>query len=111
MSRVNIKSILENKNTKKIITLNTRGIKNNNIITYKDNDILVIIKIDKSIKMKRNNIEFEFIENENTNCIYNIYDKQLNLNIFTNKLIIEEKYLEIDYIIEEEKLNFKLFIE
>lgn len=111
MSKVNIRSILENKTTKDIIELKTKGIKNDNIITYKDNDVLVSIKIDNSIKMKRNNIEFIFIKNKNTNCIYNIYNKNLTLNLFTNEIIISDKYIEIDYKIEDEKLNFKLFIE
>ena len=114
MSKINVESILENKNTNEILTHNIKGIKNNNRINYKEDNIKVSIILDKTIIIKRQDEEkeiiLEFIMNKNTNCLYNIYDKQLCLNIYTNKIIIEDNYIEIDYVIEENNMNFKLKI-
>jgi len=112
MSKVNITSILKNKNTKEIIKNNIKGIVNDNIINYIDNNTKVNIKISDSIIMTRkeedSEIIFEFKELENTKCIYKIYNKILELNIYTNKIVKRDNYLEIDYNIEEEKLNFRI---
>jgi hypothetical protein len=117
MSKVNIKSILENKNTKEIINYNIKGILNNNKLSYIENDTLVNIDfsndniIMKRILKDKTEMLFDFKLNEVTICIYKIYNRNLKLNIFTNNIKKENNYVEIDYDIEEEKLNFKLFIE
>lgn len=117
MSKVKITSILENKNRNELIKNKICGILSNNKINYLDNNIVVTIYLNNNnINMKRvikneSEINFNFIEGKKTKCIYNIFNKKLNLNLFTNKIVIDNKYLEIDYIIEEENINFKLFIE
>lgn len=112
MSKVYITSILKNKNTNEIIKNNINGILKNNIINYIDNNTKVNIKINDSIFMTRKDenseIIFEFKKEENTKCIYKIYNKELYLNIYTNNIILKDNYLEIDYNIEEEKLNFRI---
>lgn len=114
MSKINIESILENKNTKEILKYNIKGIKNNNKINYIEDNIKVNIMLDNNIIIKRiddeKEIILEFVLNKNTNCLYNIYDKQFKLNIYTNKLVIKDNYIEIDYNIEENNMNFKLYI-
>lgn len=112
MSKVNITSILENKNTKEIIKNDLKAIVNDNKINYIDNNIMVSIKISDNIIMTRKDknteILFEFKQFENTKCIYKIYNKMLELNIYTNKIVVKNNYIEIDYNIEEEKLNFRI---
>lgn len=112
MSKVYITSILRNKNTNDIIKKKINGIKKDNIINYIDENTKVTLEINDSITLKRKNqnneIIFEFIENKNTKCIYKIYDKEMYLNIYTNKIKKDNNYLEVDYNIEEEKLNFRI---
>lgn len=116
MSKVKILSILESKKDNKIIKNTIDGIIKDNKINYIDDNIVVNIYINNdNIIMKRtikneSEINFNFIKGKKTECIYNIFNKEIRLNVFTNKLIKEEKYLEIDYKVEDEELNFKLFI-
>lgn len=110
MSKVKIISIIDNKNNNQLVKKEINGIKNINSITYIDDHELVNIKLGNDIIMKRNDNIFNFSLNKNTLCIYKIYNRELKLNIFTNNIKIEENYLEIDYTIEEEKINFKLYI-
>lgn len=112
MAKKMIKSIL--KNSSEEIELELSAIVLENKISYMEKDTMVNIYINDDIVMKRTNnfsaITFNFKKNEYTKCIYEIEGKALELNIYTNKLVVEDNYLEIDYIIEEENINFKMFI-
>ena len=114
MSKINIETILENKNNNELIKNNVKGIINNNKINYLEDNIKVSIILDNNVVIKRiddeKEIILEFVLNKNTKCLYNIYGKQLKLNIYTNNVIIEDNYIEIDYTIEENNMNFKLYI-
>lgn len=115
MSKVKIKSILENTSNNEKIEYNILGIKNNNKITYLENDINVSIIIDDNIKIIRKDqdkeIILEFINKKDTKCLYKAYNNIYELGIYTNNLIIKDNYIEIDYRVEEDNLNFKLYIE
>lgn len=114
MAKKLIKSILENKSNNEKIEYEFKGIVLDNKITYKENDMLVNIQLNKDIILTRSDdikrITLNFKLNEKTKCTYEIYGKVLELNLCTNKIVREENYLEIDYKIEEENINFKLYI-
>ena len=113
MSKVNIKTILENKSSKEIKEHDLVGIKTKNKITYIEDDINVSIDlVNKKITRKDINkeVELEFKLNENTTCLYKMYNNIYKLNIYTNKIEIKDNYIEIDYTIEEDNINFKLYI-
>ena len=114
MSKINIKTVLENKTTNEIHEYDLQAIKNNNKINYLENDINVSIIFDNNIEIIRKNsineIVFKFIKNKNTKCLYKIYNNTYELNLYTNNIIIKDNYIEIDYTIEKDNLNFKLYI-
>lgn len=113
MSKVNIKSILENASSNERNEYNTLGIKNKNKINYKEDNINVSIDLDNIKIIRKDDIKeivLEFKEKENTCCTYKVYNNVYKLNIFTNKIEINDNYIEIDYIIEDDKINFKLYI-
>lgn len=114
MSKVNIKSALKNNTSNELKEYEAIGIKTKHKITYKEEDISVSIEYADTIKITRkdNNKEIvlEFIESEFTNCLYKMYNNTYKLKIFTNKIDISDNYIEIDYIIEEDHINFKLYM-
>lgn len=94
------------------------GIKSDNKITFKDDDITVIIMIDNSkIMMKRVSkdyeLAFEFQEKTNTIGKYFLNNDNLWLPIdtFTDKILVSEKSIEVDYYIDKINFNFKLSFE
>ena len=98
MSKVSIKTILNNNSSNEIIEYNLVGIDYSNIvrITRKDSDKEIIL---------------EFKEKNDTTALYKIYNNTYELNIYTNKIEIKDNYIEIDYIIEDDNINYKLFVE
>lgn len=83
----------------------------NDIIKYIDDNGTVSIKIKKDeIILNRDNMELVFREKELTQGILKNNSYIFKLNIYTNKLIIEKNYIEIDYSLEEQNINFKLLI-
>ena len=88
-------------------TFNSIGIKNNNIITFKNNDEMIKVTIlDKKIDiLKEKNdsiIHMIFDSNNITESIYDVYELGIvNLSIKTNKLIISDNSILIEYIILE----------
>ena len=90
------------------------GIYNSDTISYKENDILVTLKLkpNKEIKMKRKhnnyNIELIFIENKETNGLYELKKYgNIPLTIFTKKLICDN-HIYIEYYLNKQDELYKL---
>lgn len=103
MSKVNIKSIIKSKNNKDYL-IETIAIKKDNLISYKDNDIITTINILKDniiITRNNNNIEIELVFKNNESIIGKYTLKELNKSIdiktYTKSLIIENNNLLIEY--------------
>lgn len=115
MSKVNIKTILNNKKSNEKIEHSLIGIKTNNKINYLEDKINVSIEYSDKVRITRKDsdkeIILEFKEKTNTNGLYKIYNNTYKLNIYTNKIEIKDNYIEIDYIIEDDNINYKLFVE
>jgi len=100
------------------LVINTNGIKNKNKIIYKENEISVTILIfDNKIEMKRVHpdyiIELNFDINKETYTNYQFIggDKVFKLTTKTKKLIISDKKIEIEYVLEDNKFSYKLELE
>lgn len=115
MSKVKLRTILKNTNSNEKIEYNIPGIKQDTKISYLENGMNVSIIIDKKIIIIRKDqdkeIILEFVNNKYSKCQYKVYGNIYELDIYTNNLIIKDNYIEIDYIIEEDNLNYKLYIE
>ncbi len=116
--RIKLHGYIENitKNFKEEI--DTKAIKDKNIIkfAYRDVNYKIMINKDK-IKLTRENQEFfhefEFILNKETKSIY--YVKELNteleIMVLSNKVISNEKKIVIEYIVKESSEKYKYYIE
>ena len=115
MSKIKVNALLHNKKDEKFFNSDVIGIKSNNTIKYIDNDVVVVVGINEdNISLKRRSDEYDidmyFKENTLTEGKYNI--KALgffNLKVFTSKLIIEDKKIEIEYEMQIEDNNKELF--
>ena len=94
------------------------GIKNNNKITFKDDGIIVTIIIDNNkIMMKRVSRDYEltleFQEKTNTTGKYFLNNDNLWLpiEVFTDKILVSENCVEVDYYIDKINFNFKISFE
>lgn len=118
MSKINIKvslacdeSIIYNKHE-------FIGIKTENIIKYKENDVLVTVKFhDKELEIIRENdkynLKLNFIENKETDSIYNLKGYgNLIIKTFTKKLICDN-HIVVEYYLnkQNEIYRFELFYE
>lgn len=112
MSKIRIDVTITNK--EKTINKEVDAIKKDDRIVYKDDGIITLDIKDKRLILKRTTdnreMTLEFIENKKTIGKYNVLNHKIDLNIFTNKLIIKDDYIEIDYKIEDELINYKLVI-
>ena len=104
---------------KLIIKLNEQesiieGIKNKDSIIYKENDILVKIKYNNNLYITRENDEYKLELNfENNECLYLLkkYNKNMNLEIKTKRINIDNNKIEIEYSIYEENIKFEIEFE
>lgn len=103
MSKIMINSILSSDNEKEVL-VSTYGIKNENLITYKDNNVFVnILLSDDSVFIKRKCDEyiFELTFKENSRSFGSYFIKNINssLELFskTKKLLIENNKIYINY--------------
>ena len=94
------------------------GIKNGNKITFKDDEVIVTITTDNNkIMMKRVNKEYElnleFEEGFNRTGKYflNNANLWLPIEVFTDKILVSEKSVEVDYYIDKINFNFKISFE
>lgn len=113
MSKIYINSMLHNKKENKFYSDEVIGIKDNKIkfITDKVMNILDINNDVINLKRKSDEYEIDMIFDKNTKTKGTYYIKTLgylNLEIVTNKIIIKDNYIEIDYTmyLENEKINF-----
>ena len=113
MGKIKLREIF--KSNEENIDINVVGILNKNKIIYKENDIKVtIVVFSNKILMSRlhSNYEIDFIfENgKTTNAVYKLkeYNKEFKLTIKTTKLVINEKYISINYWLEDNTFSFKL---
>ena len=115
MSKIKVNALLHNKKDDKFFNSDVTGIKSNNTIKYIDNDVVVVVGINEdniSLKRRSDNydIDMYFKENTLTEGKYNI--KALgffNLKVFTSKLIVEDKKIEIEYEMQIEDNSKELF--
>ena len=113
-----INGYLKSLDNNDISEINTKGIKNNNKITYyQDNIIHNIIIEDNKITLIRENEEFksiiEFIENETKQSYYLLKNNNIaiDLNIKTNKIINNENNITITYEIIDSNESYEYKIE
>ena len=105
---LNVKLISDEDN----LNIKTTGIKTKNTIIYKENDINVIIKLlNNKIEMNRSckdNINLIFEKNKKTISTYKLFgtSKEFLLETKTNKLLIQENKLSVDYELEGNKFMF-----
>ena len=108
-----IKTILE-KNGQ--IISNTHNIVGNNI-TYLEDDTKVSIKITTQVEITRENKDYIlnllFINKKHTNAnlVLKENNYKLNLELFTNDLLITEEKIIINYTLNDEIIKFTLIKE
>lgn len=113
MSKIKIKTTIDEEN------FCFEGIKNKNSIIYKDSDVAVKIMITDIIRLTRENNDFKieliFNEKEETKINYLLkqYNQTMELKLKTEKLNIDNNYIEILYDIVDtgDKKSFKLEFE
>lgn len=113
MSKINLKAKLISDEDN--LNIETSGIKTNNKIVYKENNITVtIIYFNNRIEMNRTCNEYKinliFEKNKRTLSNYLLFgtSKTFDLSTHTNKLEITEEYIKIDYELEGNKFSYLL---
>ena len=106
MSKVKINSYLNNKTLNEVYTTNLIGIKNNNKIIYKENNVNVAICVNENeLFIERKNHEYHLtlhLSNKvNTKGTYNIKGiGEITLHIETKSLFLENDEIKTKYIID-----------
>ena len=113
MSKIDIKVIIKNKDN--ISEENYKAIKNNNKITYKEKECKTTIFLDEFKIIRENNdylMEMNFIPNKQTNGKYILKEnkQEINLDILTDYLIIEDNLIILKYnvLTTDQDVIFKL---
>jgi len=113
MSKINLKAKLISDDDN--LNIETSGIKTNNKIVYKENNITVtIIYFNNRIEMNRTCNEFKinlvFEKGKQTISNYLLFgtSKTFDLSTYTNNLEINDEYIEIDYELEGNKFSYFL---
>ena len=116
MGKINLKAnlISEEEN----LNIETSGIKTNNKIVYKENNITVTILIfNNKIEMNRTCNEYKinliFEKDKITTSKYNVFGmpKEFLLETKTNELLIEKNEIKINYNLEGNNFNYHLVME
>jgi len=116
MGKVNLKAslIAEEEN----LNIETSGIKTNNKIVYKENNITVTILVfNNKIEMNRTCNEYKinliFEKNKTTTSKYNVFGmtKEFLLETKTNELLITDTEIKINYNLEGNDFNYHLIME
>ena len=112
--KVNAKLISDEEN----LNVKTNGIKIGNKITYKENEISVtIVILNNKIEMKRVHKDYtvSLFFDKDKETISNYYfiggNKVFELSTKTNKLIILDNKIEIDYTLEDNDFRYELELE
>ncbi len=99
MPKINLKTLL--KSNHETIEKKMSGLYANNKIIYNDDGINVTIEFDNNkLILKRENNDYELILDFTLNkssYLLKEYNKMINFDIVTKKIINEEKYLYINY--------------
>lgn len=113
MGKINLKANLIS--DEENLNIEVSGIKNNNKIIYKENNITVTILIlNNKIEMNRSCNEYKvnlvFQKNKKTMSNYQVFGipKTFDLETKTNKLIIEDNKIEINYNLEGNDFKYSL---
>ena len=113
MGKINLKANLIS--DEENLNIEVSGIKNNNKIIYKENNITVTILIlNNKIEMNRSSNEYKvnliFQKNKKTMSNYQVFGmpKTFDLETKTNKLIIEDNKIEINYNLEGNDFKYSL---
>ncbi len=116
--KIKLKGYLKNINENKTEIMDTKGIKDDNIITYQiDNTKNKLTVLKNKIKLSRNNEEFsyELVFEKNKEYITEYYIKKLNtsinIKIITDNLIINDNKIEINYKIIDSQEEYLYLIE
>ena len=116
--KIKVKGKLENISNFETIDIDTNGIKNKESIIFKDNDIKYTIKFNNSsIILKRETEEFinnfVFTEGKKSNSEYYIkeYKTNIDIEIYTTKIVKTDEYIEIHYQISENNNSFIFTLE
>ena len=116
--KVKIKGKLNNITNFESIDIDTHGIKNKDHIIFKNDDIKYTIKYKNNdiILIRESNEfinQFKFIEGKKTNSEYYIkeYNTNIDVEIMTNKVIINDNYIEINYKIIDNDNSFMFILE
>ncbi|MDD2625279.1 MAG: DUF1934 domain-containing protein [Tenericutes bacterium] len=117
MKEIKIKTVLINsENETTNCETNAKYNKDNETYIYKEDDLTVTLKIKKNhIIINRKNDDYdlnlEFKENEKIVCNYKILSLGLNLDLLvtTLKLEIKEKYIYIQYKLNNKELDMGTF--
>ena len=120
MSKIKIKVSLHNSLAKELYKVDTIGIKVDNKIKYQDNEINVVICVnEEDIVIERKCKDYGLIlhlsQNNMTKGTYEIYSLgTIDLNITTNKFVISENKMEMNYILDfgnNEKNQFEFLVD
>lgn len=115
MEKIKIKAIITTND--ETIQENTNGTFIGGIISYQESDkTYVYLDITKNELIRENDnlfMKFGFIENRRSNGIIHIKDlnKEVDLEIETQKIINEENTYYVEYKIDENKFIYKLTYE
>ena len=116
MGKINLKASLIS--DEENLSIETTGIKTDNKIIYKENNITVTILIfDNKIEMNRTCNEYKinliFEKNKKTISKYNVFGmpKEFLLETKTKKLEITNTLIKIDYNLEGNNFSYELVLE
>lgn len=113
MGKINLKASLISSDEN--LEIETSGIKTNQKLVYKENNITVtIIILNNKIEMNRTCNEYRinliFEKNKKTMSTYNVFGapKVFELETFTRVLEIKENEIKIEYELEENNFSYTL---
>jgi len=116
MGKINLKASLVSQD--ETLNIETSGIKTDNKIVYKENDITVtILQFDNKIEMNRTcneyRINFIFEKGKKTISKYNVFGmpKEFLLETKTKRLDIGKDEIILDYNLEGNNFKYKLKME
>ena len=116
MGKVNLKAQLLSDEDN--LNIKACGIKADNKIVYKENDVTVtILLFDNKIEMNRScsdyKINLSFVKGKNTISTYQVFggNKVFELETVTNKLNMNDNIIEINYVLEGSTFKYKLEME
>ena len=112
MSKIRIKIDIENSEGK--LSSEVDAILHDNKLKYKeeDNTIVVFSYEDNTLIRENNELRMEYKFNNSNKTQGNVYvkelNKKINLDIKTTKLKINDNNIDVSFIIEENKFNYRV---